>query len=164
MKTCTKCRATKPYSDFSRSKPTRDGYHAWCKLCLSVISKVCYEKDFKHRRAYAKGHREKLKEQVLELYGRKCKHCGFADERALVVDHVNGDGYLDLQPGGSRRGGAASYKRVLENPERFQLLCANCNLIKAIEDKEFVGPPTKYHNPIESIGEIDDVVGKYQPS
>lgn len=32
-KICTKCRAAKDYSDFSKSKKTKDGLSVWCKQC-----------------------------------------------------------------------------------------------------------------------------------
>ena len=67
---------------------------------------------------------------VLEKFGGKCVRCGFSDPRALQIDHIYGKG---------------SYPRMysnslpwdmLLNPEKFQLLCANCNWIKRYENNE----------------------------
>ena len=34
----------------------------------------------------------KHKTKVFDHYGRVCKMCGFSDERALSIDHINGNG------------------------------------------------------------------------
>ncbi len=73
---------------------------------------------------------------LFALLGGCCKHCGFADHRALQIDHVNGGGCKD-------RNGVKSqqhYRRVLKSVRagegKFQLLCANCNWIKRWERGE----------------------------
>jgi hypothetical protein len=84
-------------------------------------------------------HRKKLKEQVIAHLGGKCKHCGFADVRALQIDHVFNDGYAERKKtSGIRNSATCKYLRhVLADEEgRYQLLCANCNWIKFFEDKE----------------------------
>lgn len=61
--------------------------------------------------------------------------CGFDDARALQVDHVNGGGkWVDPY-----RSTAAFYKKVVDNPDAYQLLCANCNAIKKHEQSEMFG-------------------------
>lgn len=66
---------------------------------------------------------------VIAYLGGKCQLCGFSDERALQVDHINGDGYKD-------RSHACWMAKVLREPSRYQLLCANCNFIKRVENNE----------------------------
>lgn len=63
------------------------------------------------------------------LGGYKCK-CGFSDPRALQIDHIKG--------GGSRAKHTTGqvYSLVIKYPERFQVLCSNCNWIKRYENKE----------------------------
>lgn len=77
----------------------------------------------------------KCREKLFEILGRVCKQCGFADTRALQVDHIYGDGAYERK----HKMGHSRYsllKRVRENPERHQMLCANCNWIKRIENNE----------------------------
>ena len=72
---------------------------------------------------------------VLDVLGRSCAICGFSDVRALQIDHINGGGRrhrLLLGSGNDPR----FYKDVLENKYKFQILCANCNQIKRVENKE----------------------------
>ena len=80
---------------------------------------------------------ERLRLEIINLLGNKCRHCGFADMRALQIDHVNG--------GGSKQHGKlgrTSFYYLVRNELRegqfdnFQLLCANCNWIKRAENKE----------------------------
>lgn len=73
--------------------------------------------------------------------GHVCCKCGFSDKRALQIDHINGDGYTSkiINKTGSmcRR---TNYYEVIEsikkNENRFQILCANCNWIKRVENEE----------------------------
>ena len=37
----------------------------------------------------------KLRERAIIKLGGKCKECGFLDHRALQIDHVNNDGYVE---------------------------------------------------------------------
>ena len=81
-----------------------------------------------------------LKKQVLEHLGGKCVRCGFTDSRALQIDHVHADGSYDENRIIAGRFTGVYYKLVyksVENNEgKYQLLCANCNVIKKIENRE----------------------------
>lgn len=76
--------------------------------------------------------------EIIEMLGGKCVRCGFTDSRALQVDHVNGDGYLDRKG----RGGNSAWLKIKQelkngiNTHRYQLLCANCNWIKKYANNE----------------------------
>jgi hypothetical protein len=76
---------------------------------------------------------QRLRQHVLAAFGGCCQRCGFADPRALQVDHINGGGGKDRR----RFRNTESYLRaILENRDAFQLLCANCNWIKKYERGE----------------------------
>src|SRR3990167_6132101 len=68
--------------------------------------------------------------EVLLKLGSKCCRCGFSDERALQIDHINGGGTKERS---HHLFGPSYYRRVfdsiLKNEGKFQLLCANCNWI-----------------------------------
>ncbi len=120
-KTCTKCGATKAIDQFVRWNRSPDGRHHWCKPCKYGQTNELNASN---------------REALLDLYGRQCRRCGFDDERALQVDHVNG--------GGTQHWGRINHNRtrftkdVLAHPERFQLLCANCNAIKKFAEDQAV--------------------------
>jgi|SRR6267142_3209201 len=81
--------------------------------------------------------------QAVWLLGGKCSHCGFKERHALQVDHINGDGRKDRRRYNSpKRYWQAVLKSVKNQEGRYQVLCANCNWIKALENKEFSHPLT----------------------
>src|SRR5205807_843609 len=81
----------------------------------------------------------RLKLRVFAMLGDKCSRCGFDDDRALQVDHI----YGQKEPRGSKlRSGGKLYRAIvkgLRDIHEFQLLCANCNSIKAFENGEYKG-------------------------
>ncbi|HMG18727.1 MAG TPA: hypothetical protein VK573_08385 [Gemmatimonadales bacterium] len=70
---------------------------------------------------------------MLDALGGKCVKCGFADWRALQVDHVKGGGRQDRGRTGNRN---QWFKIVMAARDKYQLLCANCNWIKRYERGE----------------------------
>ena len=79
-----------------------------------------------------KNYRRKQRLEVLDLLGGQCTECGFADKRALQIDHIGGGGGLERRD----IGGSGIHKRILDGVSGYQLLCANCNWIKRHEKKE----------------------------
>jgi hypothetical protein len=75
------------------------------------------------------------RQRVIKLLGYRCVRCGFADERALHIDHIHGLGTY-----GRRRGGHDIAERQIivwgDGRGVYQLLCANCNAIKRREKGE----------------------------
>lgn len=82
---------------------------------------------------YWKEYTTKLKKLIYEILGDKCVKCGFDDKRALQMDHINNDGYKERWAGTND---ANRYLKVLKDPSRFQILCANCNWIKRYEKED----------------------------
>ena len=86
----------------------------------------------------ARDYNKKKKSYLLGLLGNKCIKCGFDDSRALQIDHINGGGYIErksynLSP---RKYYSNILQSVLNNENKYQLLCANCNWIKRFEENE----------------------------
>ncbi len=79
----------------------------------------------------------KYRQSVLEILGLKCAECAFSDIRALQVDHVNGNGFKERK---TERKIGNPYKlmlqKVMAGSKDYQVLCANCNWIKKVENKE----------------------------
>ena len=86
-----------------------------------------------HKKEYNKEWRYKKRIELLGFLGGKCIKCGFSDWRALQIDHINGNGAKD-----KIRNYTKDYNRIKENPEKYQLLCANCNWIKRYENHEYL--------------------------
>ena len=107
-----------------------------------AYNKAYYEKR-KHDVTWLTEHRERcvksahdIRDQIITALGGKCIKCGFADQRALQIDHVNGGGHAERLLTTSR---SSMYRNMLKDPEflsKYQCLCANCNWIKRYENKE----------------------------
>jgi hypothetical protein len=57
MKICNKCRTEKSLEQFNRNKHKFDGYHIWCKQCVSNTNKKLYV-----------GNSERIKQQTNKYY------------------------------------------------------------------------------------------------
>ena len=118
-KRCPRCGVVKPRSEYYRNAGRHDGVSTYCVPCYAALNN-----DLARRN----------RADLIAALGGACERCGFDDPRALQVDHVKGrDG---------PRGNVNTrkwYAHVLAHPDEFQLLCANCNVIKRIEEREHIG-------------------------
>lgn len=82
---------------------------------------------------YTKRYRDKVRLETFNfLGGAVCKRCGFDDIRALQIDHIENDGNKERKI--ALRNNAKKYLiHIKKTPERYQVLCANCNSIKRQE-------------------------------
>lgn len=114
------------------------------KLYFAVLRKICLK-------CYNKMTARHIRQRAIDALGTKCQKCGFDDPRALVIDHINGGGSI------ARRvvGVMTIYRQVLNTPDGFQILCANCNSIKRAEEKERVGACN--HDELFLSGEYDNM-------
>lgn len=145
MKTCRDCGVEKPLTEFPGRR--KDGYiHSYCKPCNNARGQAWrmanperYNASLAmqsgRRKEYRKGWRQGRRSKILALLGDKCVHCGFSDERALQIDHVDGGGHTERVALG---GQSTFYAKLLrEGTDGYQLLCANCNWIKRAERGEY---------------------------
>jgi hypothetical protein len=86
-----------------------------------------------YMRACSKTYGKRLRQRALSVLGTKCSRCGFDDIRALQIDHRFGGGTKERR----NLSYPAYYLKILRNPERYQVLCANCNTIKRTEKGEW---------------------------
>lgn len=156
-KFCIVCEVWKQLPDFHTSKKASDGLYSYCKDCSRAADRARYRvrctkggSEWQRRREYFREYAEsgrlskvvaeryrRIRGRVIAAYGGKCCKCGFADPRALHVDHVNGDGGKERKG----RSPAGIMRRIVKEgfPPKYQLLCANCNTIKMYENREFPG-------------------------
>lgn len=81
-----------------------------------------------------KAKHQALRAEIFQLLGGICCKCGFSDERALQIDHVEGGGCQEIKV---KKGTSYLYHvRKHIDTGRYQLLCANCNWIKRHENGE----------------------------
>ena len=76
--------------------------------------------------------RQQKRMDILAHLGGVCVKCDNCDHRVLQIDHVNGGGTAEAKKYSIH----VRYKLIKLFPENYQLLCANCNLIKVWENDE----------------------------
>lgn len=83
--------------------------------------------------------RQDIRAALLSFFGGVCCKCGFSDPRALHLDHIHGDGNKERKAGKGNKWD--QYRLIQSDPNaaraRYQLLCANCNMIKQYERGEY---------------------------
>lgn len=79
-----------------------------------------------------------IRNRLLNVLGADCARCGYNDFRALEIDHVNGNGRKEMTSFGKPD---KMYLFYYRNPiiakQKLQVLCANCNMIKRYELKQY---------------------------
>lgn len=117
------------------SLPVESGKRS-CESCLALIrsKRVRTERKKKSREEQLASYRlrnRRLREKVLDHYGRECKCCQETIEEFLSIDHINNDGAnhrRDVRGGNS--GNIYSWLVTNNFPAGFQTLCHNCNFAK----------------------------------
>lgn len=150
LKKCHKCLQEKPMTMFFRMAKSPDGREPRCKACekerksapeAAVKIKKYWADRYQNTRAnpeqaersrasmrkYARKWRAENRGAIFAMYGSKCNACGESDPIVLDIDHVQNDG-------ASHRAEMGQGQKLIKDilglgycPERFQLLCKNCN-------------------------------------
>ena len=122
---CVSC-----YGETTDVNPRTDKLYVRCASCRCKNNE--HNKTYRQRnpnayRAVGRRNHYRLRLEVLTMYGNKCACCGESEEAFLALDHVKNDGSKHRK----ERGFYGVYKDALNyNPERFQVLCHNCNHAK----------------------------------
>tara|TARA_R100001530_G_C4296365_1_gene149338 strand:+ start:177 stop:779 length:603 start_codon:yes stop_codon:yes gene_type:complete len=102
------------------------------------------EKIVKHRKEFYEENKSNIlsksklkikndRKEIFRLEGGKCLCCGMDDPMYFQIDHVYNDG----------NGRVVSLLMYLATPERYQLLCANCNISKHLNGGKLYKPKKK---------------------
>lgn len=125
MQVCNKCNRNKPFLDFYKKAQNKNGYDYTCKICYNKIRQSREQRSYDSR----------LRLKALSVLGDRCANCGFSDVRALQIDHINGGGNLERRKLGGRH--RAIFRKIVNGfVDGYQVLCANCNWIKRLENGE----------------------------
>jgi len=81
---------------------------------------------------------------AVRVLGNKCIKCDYDNMKALVIDHINGDGCMERNYLKSKSLYCCIYFAFLYDiteaieiiKSRYQVLCANCNMIKQRDNRE----------------------------
>ena len=92
-----------------------------------------YRLNREKRKKYLRDYHARLKKAIYDILGHECSRCHYSDSRALQIDHVYGNGVLHRASGFYYH---KILKEILAGSAGYQILCANCNWIKRIENNE----------------------------
>lgn len=137
------CGNKKEFSEFSKKKGG-SFYHSYCRKCSTkraaahyeenrhkILKRIhlFYEKNKDVLRERSRKESERLRLDTLSKYGSKCVCCGEKEPKFLALDHKDNDGNQHRR----LLGRVNMYRWAKHNnyPDKFQLLCHNCNMAKA---------------------------------
>ena len=116
----------------------------------SATGTFCDEHRLANRRMHITGGR-RLKIECFEAYGgAKCACCGEPELSVLCLDHIYNDGAAHRRELKRVSGSHVFYRHLkslgFPDRDRYQVLCANCNLYKLVK-----GSPCYHTKPILTL-------------
>lgn len=84
-------------------------------------------------RRYHRNHMQRIKTEVLSVYGGRCVCCGETELVFLSIDHMNGGGTKHRSADKGKLLGVKFYYMLKREgfPPGYQVLCFNCNFAKS---------------------------------
>lgn len=164
LKRCSKCGLSQPLHCFNRSKATRDGLQAWCKVCSRISVKESYARNKDKSDQRNKQYRSVNKEKVAEWQRRwreenpEKKRAQKMRHRARVANAEGSHTQADIQQMYADQNGLCAYCAKELNGDfhvdhmqplfkggsndwtNLAISCKSCNLRKGTQTvREFMG-------------------------
>ncbi len=129
MKNCISCKQSKALSEFNKNKARKDGLQSRCRPCDQAYAKKLYHSDpyFKDRTVGRNlVNKNTNKSKMIEyLADKKCANCPESDPIVLEFDHRNPK--TKLGNISEMVSSGLSWKRILEEIDKCDILCSNCH-------------------------------------
>jgi len=93
----------------------------------SLYRKTNKDKINEANRIWRKKHATELRKEMIEAYGGKCCCCGETEPIFMQLDHINNDGNIERRRHGNHIVEWRELKKAGWPKDNHQLLCANCN-------------------------------------
>jgi len=130
MKTCSKCKQSKPVSEFNKNAKRRDGLQTQCRICTKEYYSEYYKGE--KEQARLRKHNTKVREEI-KTYIRKAKSAPCLDCDGLypyfVMDFDHREPSVKVM-GVAQLVNYGSLDRVKEEIAKCDLVCANCHRIR----------------------------------
>ena len=131
----------------SRKYSNRGEYVRLYNIKNAKIIKEKRLKRYKENREYEiqRQCNKRAKETIAlyKLLGNKCVVCKESDPIYFQIDHVNNDSHIQWKNNGKKGSRKTTMKKYLTSPESYQLMCANCNHAKRMNDGKIYKPKKK---------------------
>jgi hypothetical protein len=119
-------------------KKSKINYRLTHKIKIQINAKKYYGRYKDKMCKWNKTQYNLLRDELYRILGDKCIRCGFNNKHCLQIDHVKGGGNKHREKLNNR--GIGYLRRIIKEiktgSKDYQILCANCNWIKRIENKE----------------------------
>lgn len=126
-----------PFKDKEkRNKYNREWYNR-NQPKIRLIKNKWRKNNIERLREHDRDRNLKIKTQVLDFYGNKCKSCGISNYRVLSIDHIYNNGAKHRKQINKKTG--QNFYHWLKNnnfPTGYQTLCMNCNILKGWESNK----------------------------
>lgn len=141
-KKCAGCHQFKPLDQFWFSNKAKGYRRSKCVDCLKLDGRIRNKQYYlgnkqeiirknstysrnnpELKRQISRDHYHRIKLHCFSLFGNICVDCGCSEIDVLQLDHINGGGQLER----TKLSNLQILKRAINNPNDYQLLCANCN-------------------------------------
>lgn len=108
--------------------PWRSKKYRTCAKCRRQV-RESYRADPQAAREATRRANDRLRQAVLDRYGRACACCGEDHEEFLAIDHIKGGGNKHRKELGVMAG-SAFYRWLIKQglPDGYRTLCHNCNM------------------------------------
>lgn len=124
---CSGCGRTAEETPFHKNASRPSGLSNYCRDCERANQrKRSQQPAFKAKR---RSYKREYRLRALEALGGKCACCGESTFEFLQFDHVESDGAEHRKEIGKA---GLTPAVVMREPERFQVLCCNCNFAKGM--------------------------------
>jgi hypothetical protein len=124
MKTCTKCKETKLFTDFCKQTKSKDGYQPRCKACMAISYNQSRNKKIEHYQQVASVRRKQTQSLVSQWKSeRGCAVCKENFSPCLELHHTDPSN-KEADPSAVAN---RSFEAFLIEAAKCIILCANCH-------------------------------------
>ena len=139
-KKCTNCKELKGINEFNYKIKDRDIRQSYCRDCSKAYKKEHYQANTEYYKKKARVYTSKyIKNNRIMSYefklGNPCVECGESDPIVLEFNHVDPtDKKYNIS---EMVNGGHSWKSIMNEIEKCEVLCANCHRRRTAGDFEY---------------------------
>jgi hypothetical protein len=128
MKKCSRCKESKPISEFGPNRRRGDGLQTDCKLCKKDLNKQYYAETRASRKELRRRARKERYDYIAKIKSVPCADCKIQYiPYVMDFDHVQGDKVGNIS---QMCNDAVKWEKLLEEIAKCDIVCANCHRIR----------------------------------